>query len=96
LEEHESPSHGVHELPVQRCPARPRGALPQATRPRAMRPPDGRALWGTGRVPYGQGPHGNGFGSNFPNGPQFPSHGDRYPPWNQGCLVFSLTLFMGK
>jgi hypothetical protein len=26
-------SHGVHELPVQRCPTRPRGVLPHVARP---------------------------------------------------------------
>jgi hypothetical protein len=33
-----NPSHGVHDLPIQRRPARPRGALPHAPRPQEVRP----------------------------------------------------------
>jgi hypothetical protein len=74
-----SPSHGVHDQPVQRRPARPRGVLPLTTKPQVVRPCDGCARWDASRVPYGQGPCDRGFGSYFPSGPQFPSCGDRFP-----------------
>jgi hypothetical protein len=90
------PSHGVHDFSAQRRPARPRGALPLIARPQAVRPQGGRARRGVSRVPYGQGPNASGFGS--------PSLAEHYlllvviaiPPWDQGCLVFSLTLFRDK
>jgi hypothetical protein len=56
-------SHGVHDLPVQRHPARPRGYLPLAARPEAQRPQGGHARQGASRVPYYQGPHGSSLGS---------------------------------
>jgi hypothetical protein len=40
-------SHGVHDIPAQRCPTRPRGALPDAARPHKVSP------YG-GHVPYDQ------------------------------------------
>jgi hypothetical protein len=61
--------HGVHDLPIRRCPGRPRGALPLAVRPLVKRSHDGHAYRGASCVPYGQGPCGTGFGSYFPNGP---------------------------
>jgi hypothetical protein len=73
------PSHGVHELPVKRHPARSRGALPHADRPQTVTPRGGHARLAAGRVPYDQGPHDRGFGSYFLSGPQFPSRGDRFP-----------------
>jgi hypothetical protein len=36
-------SHGVHDLPIQRHPVRPRGSLPLAARPEAQRPQGGHA-----------------------------------------------------
>jgi hypothetical protein len=61
-----------------------------------MRPRGGHARWGAGHVLYGQGPRARGVGSHIFSGPHFPSRGDRYPLWNRGCLMFFLTLFMGK
>jgi hypothetical protein len=61
------PSHGVHELPVQRHHARPRGALPLSARPQAGRPRGGHARWGAGHVPYGQEPHDICVGHLFSN-----------------------------
>jgi hypothetical protein len=51
------PSHGVHDPPIQRHHAMPRGALPVAARPKAVRPQGGHTRQGADHVPYGQGPH---------------------------------------
>jgi hypothetical protein len=63
------PSHGVHDLPIQRRLARPKGALPHAARPQAVRPHGGYTRWSASRVPYGQEPCGRGLGSHFPSRP---------------------------
>jgi hypothetical protein len=87
-------SHGVHDLPIRRRHARPRGALPLAARPQTVRPCGGRAWQSAGHVPYGQGPRGRGFGSYFPSGPQFPSCDDRFP-LGSGMVGESPNTFYG-
>jgi hypothetical protein len=89
-------SHGVHDLPVRRCPSMPRGALPLVARPQAEIPHGGHARWGVGHVPYGQGPRESGFDSYFLGGPQFLSCGDHFPPLRLGMTDVFPTTFYGQ
>jgi hypothetical protein len=88
-------SHGVHGLPIQRRPTRPRGALLLAARPQAVRSRGGHARVVLVMCHMAKAPVVVALVLTSPADRNFLLVVIACL-WDRGCLMFSPTLFRGK